>query len=89
MTIHINARTIGIPDYIYQGIEQLGLEAEFAGDWRLALKTGGASNDFWQLRSESPTGEVRQSDLDPSHQQRDALTVRTVLREMRETFGKT
>jgi hypothetical protein len=89
MTIHINARTIGIPDYIYQGIEQLGLEAEFAGDWRLSLKTGGASNDFWQLRIESPTGEVRQSDLDPSHQQRDALTVRTVLREMRETFGKT
>ena len=89
MPIHINVRTIGIPDCIYQGIEQLGLEAEFAGDWRLSLKTGGASNDLWQLRLESPTREVRQSDLDPSHQQRDALTVRTVLREMRETFGKT
>jgi len=85
MTIHINVRTIGIPDCIYQGIEQLGLEAEFAGDWRLSLKTGGASNDLWQLRLESPTREVRH----PSHQQQDAVTVRKILREMHETFGKT
>ena len=84
MTIHINSKTSGVPEYVYQGILDLG--REFPDDWRVSLRTGGEHNDLWQLKLESATGNARQRNMDPHHQETDVVAVQTLLRELRDSI---